>query len=93
VRARLTRLLPLQFASQVDATAFLIDAGPHMLLPHTVALDDDQVDVFGHSLSFLGLAIRLVEQTMRNKCVSGVVKAAARATRAEAAARCVLRRR
>ena len=77
----------------MDATAFLIDAGPHMLLPHTVALEDDQVDVFGHSLSFLGLAIRLVEQTMRNKCVAVGHKAAARAARAQPAAQRALRRR
>ena len=79
---------PPQFASQNDATAFLIDAGPAMLRPHTVATEEEEDAVFGNALSFLGLAIRLVEQLMRSKCVAPRPAPARAAARAAAAAGC-----
>ena len=64
-----------------------------MLRPHTVATEEEEDAVFGNSLSFLGLAIRLVEQLMRSKCAAARVVVPRNAARAAAAAACVARRR
>ena len=89
----LTRRAAPQFASQNDATAFLIDAGPAMLKPHTVATEEEEDAVFGNALSFLGLAIRLVEQLMRSKCVDSSTALSRAAPCAAAGAGCAVRRR